>query len=407
MSNDIKTNAEPAAADNWLLPDGVEEILPPHAARLEKLRRQILDLYQCWGYDLVFPPLIEYLESLQIGAGKDLDLQTFKLTDHLSGRSLGIRPDITPQVARIVHRYYDNNLPQRLCYAGSILHSRPRNLTANRNLIQIGLELCGSSTLSADIEVLKLMIDTLAIAGCQELTLDLGHVGIFKGLMDQAQLNEDDESTLIDIYHRKAVAELDAFLAERVSSSAHRSNLRVLETLAGGEAVLSLAETELIDPPQSVLESIQQLKQVAENIRAQYQQVKLYFDLSEIHGYNYHTGIVFSAYVNGTGDAIASGGRYDCIGESLGKAQVATGFSTDLRQLSLLNDDSTDQSTKPSGIFAPNVIDAKLTETVNALRSQGERVVSGLSADCSAEQYGCSKVLIQQNNEWIVKDFKI
>lgn len=393
--------------NRWLLPDGVEEIVPPDAVRLEQLRRSILDLYYSWGYDLVFPPLIEYLESLQFGVGKDLDLQTFKITDQVTGRTLGIRPDITPQVSRIVSHHFKTETPVRLCYAGAVLHAQQSNLTASRNLIQIGLELYSSAGIASDYEVLGLMLRTLELSGCTEMHLDLGHVGIFKGLMAEAQLTAQQEELLIDIYHRKAVTELEEFLANNVANEERQANLRLLEKLAGGEVVLARARQELQNPPAQVLACIDQLEQIARRVSNEHPSIKLYFDLSEIHGYNYHTGLVFAAYVSNRGDAVARGGRYDCFANDSSETRSATGFSTDLKVLAEFHE-SIAGDPAPAGIYVPVVDEEKqegLNLAANRLRAEGRRVVAGLPGDnASAGELGCSQQLVLDDDKWVVAD---
>ena len=245
--------------DRWLLPDGIDEILPPQAAKLEHLRRDLLDLYRTWGYEQVFPPLVEYLESLLTGAGNDLALQTFKLTDQQTGRLMGLRADMTPQVARIDAHTLKRPGVTRLCYAGHVLHTRPQSLGASRSLIQVGAEIYGHAGIESDVEVIGLMLQTLAMGGCDQIHLDLGHVAIYRALAEQAGLDESQEWQLFEIYQRKAVPELEAFLQANVKDPKLQSMLRSLVELAGNEAVLDRAKSALAEAPSAVLSALSDL----------------------------------------------------------------------------------------------------------------------------------------------------
>ena len=319
-------------ADRWILPDGIEELLPAQAERVESLRRQLLDVYHSWGYQLVIPPLLEFTESLLVGLGSDVNLQTFKVTDQLTGRTMGIRADITPQTARIDAHSLKQDGPVRLCYAGSVLHTRPKNLLASRSPIQLGAELYGDSSLAADIEVISLMLETLQQVGIEQITLDLGHVGIYRALIDTAGLGSDDEEALFDALQRKAGADITA-LTERIGAVDCGHQLLALAGLNGGREVLARARNELAGAGSTVLAAIDQLEAVADCIRERMPAVNLYFDLGELRGFHYHTGLVFSALAPGYGQALANGGRYDHIGEVFGRARPATGFNTDLKAL--------------------------------------------------------------------------
>ena len=358
-----------STADRWLLPDGIDEILPPQAAKLEQLRRDLLDLYRVWGYEQVFPPLVEYLESLLTGAGNDLALQTFKLTDQLTGRLMGVRADMTTQVARIDAHTLKREGVTRLCYAGHVLHAKPDNLMASRSLIQIGAEIYGHDGIASDIEVIGLMLETLSVGGCQQIHLDLGHVAIYRALVAEAGLSQDQEDQLFEIFQRKAVSELDQFLAEKVHSKNLIAMLRGLITLAGDHSVLSDAGELLKNAPDAVQSALRDLRNISAVLLQQHRDVNLYFDLGELRGYHYHTGPVFSAYVPGMGQAIANGGRYDHIGEVFGRARPATGFSTDLAQLVQR------VAHQPAGnrVFAPYSNDASLQQAIQSSRAAGKR----------------------------------
>ncbi|HVK99325.1 MAG TPA: ATP phosphoribosyltransferase regulatory subunit [Dongiaceae bacterium] len=387
-----------STAERWLLPDGIEEILPPRAARLEQLRRDLLDLYRSWGYEQVFPPLVEYLESLLTGAGNDLALQTFKLTDQLTGRLMGIRADMTPQVARIDAHTLNREGVTRLCYAGHILHAKPESLTASRCLIQIGAEIYGHGGVASDVEVIRLMLETLAFADTSALHLDLGHVAIYRTLAAAAGLSEVQEWQLFEIFQRKAVPELEQFLAQQVRDVEVRAMLRALVSLAGDRNVIARARQQLSAAPKAVVQALAELEQIADQLTQSHPSVNLYFDLGELRGYHYHTGPVFSAYVPGMGQAIANGGRYDHIGEVFGRARPATGFSTDLAELMRRSADPI----IPDRIFAPAHADAGLQAQVRALRAAGEIVIQALDDAQTPQSEGCTRQLLQGANGWAV-----
>jgi ATP phosphoribosyltransferase regulatory subunit len=384
--------------DRWLLPDGVEELLPAQAERAEALRRRLLDLYRSWGYDLVMPPLLEFTDSLLIGLGSDVDLLTFKVTDQLSGRSMGIRADITPQVARMDAHSLRREGPVRLCYAGSVLHTRPKSLLASRSPIQIGVEFYGDAGLASDREVVLLMLETLRCAGIQGITLDLGHVAIYRALVQAAQLGDDDEHALFDALQRKATGDIAAVLQRSVKDASLRRWLDELSRLQGGFDVLARARTIFTDAPADVLNAIDELIAIAEAVRVRMPEVNLYFDLSELRGYHYHTGVVFAALANGWGQALANGGRYDHIGEVFGRARPATGFSSDLKALIALSNGAL--ASGAGSILAPADDSIELWRAVQQLRAAGERVISALPSQPRPE--GCDRELVFTGNNWQV-----
>lgn len=389
-----------ATVDRWLLPDGIEEVLPPEAAGIEVARRRVLDLFQCWGYEFVVTPHLEYLESLLTGAGQDLDLRTFKVTDPLSGRQMGFRADITPQVARIDAHTLRRQGPSRLCYAGSVLHAKPRDLTTSRSPIQLGAELYGDSSPASDIEVISLLVATLEMASVADVHIDLGHVGIYRGLAAAAKLSESEETQLFEALQRKAideVAQLTADLPEHLARM-----LRSLAELCGGRDVLDLAQACLVDAPDDVHAALDELLAIADALSIRYPELPLYFDLGELRGYNYHTGVVFAAFVPGVGQAIAQGGRYDDIGADFGRARPATGFSTDLKTLVSLG--KMDIAGPAAGIWAPDSHDLYLWQTVQRLRQEGEIVIQALpgQGETDAAGAGCDRKLRQIEGRWQV-----
>ncbi|QSL90895.1 ATP phosphoribosyltransferase regulatory subunit [Ectopseudomonas toyotomiensis] len=389
-----------ATVDRWLLPDGIEEVLPPEAARIEAARRQVLDLFQRWGYEFVVTPHIEYLESLLTGAGQDLDLRTFKVTDPLSGRQMGFRADITPQVARIDAHTMRREGPSRLCYAGSVLHAQPRALTTSRSPIQLGAELYGDASPASDIEVISLLVETLELAAVPDVHMDLGHVGIYRGLARAAGLSGEAEQQLFDALQRKAMDEIESLTAALPAGLG--GMLRSLAELCGGREVLDLAQAVLVEAPDAVHAALDELVAIADALELRYPELPLYFDLGELRGYNYHTGVVFAAFVPGEGGAIAQGGRYDDTGAVFGRARPATGFSTDLKTLVTLGDMHVDEAV--SGVWAPDNHDLYLWQAVRRLRGEGERVVQALpgQGEADAREAGCDRLLTLRDGRWQV-----
>lgn len=378
--------------DCWLLPEGIDEILPPAAYRMEQLRRQLLDLYQTWGYELVMPPFIEFLDTLLIGTGRDLELRTFKVTDQVSGRLLGVRADMTPQVARIDAHHSPAEQPARLCYLGTVLHTRSDGFGGSRSPLQVGAELYGHAGYESDFEVLALMLETLRVAGVQQVHVALSHVAIFQALVQQAGLTPSQEDLLFDALQRKAVPEMRTQLAHWQLPAAMADRLLALCELNGGPEVLVHAEQWLVGAPDSVLQAIERLHQLVAALERRWPQLPLHIDLAELRGYRYHSGVVFAAYVPGLGQALAKGGRYDGISSAFGRERPATGFSTDLR--ALLACSATPDTPRPGAIYAPQDDDPALWQLIEVLRQQGERVIQALPGlDADPAQLGCDRVL--------------
>ncbi|RZU47032.1 ATP phosphoribosyltransferase regulatory subunit [Fluviicoccus keumensis] len=384
----------PRPAETWLLPDGVQDVLPAEAARLESLRRRLLDLFAVWGYELVFPPLMEYLESLLTGSGHDLDLMTFKITDQLSGRLMGVRADITPQVARLDAHCLPRPHAARYCYSGTVLNTRPQSLEASRSPIQIGAELYGHAGVDADIEILRLMLDMLDASGVREVHLDLGHVAIFRELAVAAGLSPETEARLFDIYQRKSLPELQDLLPQLP----HGEWFAALGALSGDASVVEDAVKRLAGVPSAVSQALADLHAVIAALRDSHPQVRLSLDLSELRGYHYHTGLVFAAYVSNSATEIAKGGRYDRIGEAFGRARPATGFSADLKAL-LAHADAPEL---PQRIHAPAGHGAALRDAIRHLRASGNIVIQALPGDAAQPaDLGCTAVLTEQDGQWI------
>ncbi len=384
--------------EQWLLPDGVEEVLPERARAIEQLRRRALDLYRSWGYELVFPPLIEFLESLLNGAGRDLERDTFKITDQLSGRLMGVRADMTPQVARIDAHGLRRNGPTRLCYCSTALRAKPAQAGGTRLPYQLGVELFGHAGADSDLEVVLLLLDTLALAGAGDrVVLDLGHVGIFRAVLGACDLSAADQSTLEDIYLRKARTELDRFLAERALPANATRALAALPFLDGDGAVFPQARELLADFP-AATEALAELERLVAVLEAGGARVHL--DLGELRGYHYHTGCVFAAYLPGDSEPLAKGGRYDHIGEVFGRARPATGFSADLKKLASLT-----PAPRGAGILARGGLDdPDFRERVAQLRAQGERVLLALDgADNDPAELGCDRELVVADGGWTLQ----
>jgi ATP phosphoribosyltransferase regulatory subunit len=369
-------------ADRWLLPDGVEEILPAEAKPIELLRRQLLDLYATWGYDLVIPPLLEYTDSLLIGLGRDVDLLTFKVTDQLTGRTLGIRADITPQTARIDAHSMAAQGANRLCYAGNVVHTKPKNPLATRTPMQVGLEFYGEAGVAADIEVISLLLESLRLSGLPKLHVDLGHVGIYRALAACAKLNPVQEDEFFDLLQRKATTEIRAWVAAKITDPACAELLLILPSLAGGRDILSRAR-ELFTNIPNALAAVDQLQQVASVMAQRYPAAEFYFDLGELRGYHYLTGLVFAAFAPGFGNPIASGGRYDHIGEVFGRARPATGFALDICAISKLG---LLPKLASGAIAVVDNGDERQWQAVQALRAEGERVVYVAPESLNAER---------------------
>ena len=379
-------------SDRWLLPDGVEDILPPLAGQIESLRREVMDTCQRWGYQLVIPPLIEYLDSLFTGTGHDLALQTFKLTDQLTGRMMGVRADMTPQAARIdAHTLHQDGIT-RLCYAGHVLHARPQHMLTGRTPIQAGCELFGSSSEEADLEVIRLMLESLRVAG------------VYQSLIEAADFDEDTEAAIFDAMARKSIPELDQLLGQ-CPPDTPGAYLRALARVSGGLDALKEARRVLAGAPANVIGALDQLKRIAERLRESHPDLRLGFDFCELRGYNYHTGLVFAAYVPGHGDAVGKGGRYDAIGQDFGRARPATGFSLDVRALVALGRRTVRRS---AVIWAPADPDPSLDAAVARLRTT-EAVVRALPEDVSVNpaERGCDRVLVKRDGQWVVEQLEI
>ena len=396
--------------NTWLLPDGINESLPDEAEKLEALRRHLIDLYATWGYRLVMPPLVEYLESLRAGMGTQLDLQTFKITDQINGRMMGIRADITPQVARIdAHRLSkgDKNAGvNRLCYMGTVLRTRSEEQGGSRSPVQIGAELFGHAGIESDFEIISLMLETLHSLDVNDLVIDLGHVGIASGLADHAELDVQQKEDYFDMLARKSIPEIEKWVADQSFSSADADMLLALPLLSGSVDIINTAKSKLKNAEKSVLDALDHLQNISDLLGSTFHDLTLHIDLAEMRGYAYHTGIMYTVYLPGRGACIAQGGRYDGIGEAFGNNRAAIGFSTDLRTLANLSFESTTlvNSLGVNGILAPYALDDALDVMIDDLRAQGEQVIRQLDEimKFTPAQQGCNRIIEKQGDDWVV-----
>ncbi|UTF61613.1 ATP phosphoribosyltransferase regulatory subunit [Gilvimarinus sp. DA14] len=381
-------------ADRWLLPDGIEEILPDEARPIELLRRKLLELYRSWGYEMVIPPLLEYTDSLLIGMGRDVDLLTFKVTDQLTGRTLGIRADITPQTARMDAHSYKREGASRLCYAGHVVHTKPKNPLATRTPIQAGLEFYGDASNAADTEVVSLLLESLRAAGLPKLHIDLGHVGIYRALMAKVDVPTPQKEMFFAMLQRKAVAEMQAWVAANIKDKTIAKVLLALPNLAGSREILTDARALFAAVASDAVNAVDELAAVADVVAARYPEAELYFDLGELRGYHYLTGMVFAAFAPGYGNPIASGGRYDHIGEVFGRRRPATGFAVDITALSKLGVLSAEPSTL---IGYSDDGTAAQWQAVAELRGQGKCLVAAASRE-EMQALGCDQTLVKDGD---------
>jgi ATP phosphoribosyltransferase regulatory subunit len=379
---------------NWLLPEYIEDVLPAKAMQIESLRRSLLDLLDVNGYQLVIPPMLEYLESLITGVAHDLDLATFKVVDQLTGRLMGIRADITPQAARIDAHMLNNHGVTRLCYAGSVLRTTPDGLAHTRQPMQLGAELFGHSGIEADIEIQRLMVKTLQAAGVEALQIDFSHVGIFDSLISQAKGSESLKQSIYQALQSKDQTEIIA-LTKDFDASTCKALCRLTE-LNGDADVLDAAAKDLPKTPE-ITKALNDLKQVASELADL--GVGLSFDLAELRGYHYHSGMVFAAYAQGCSGPLAYGGRYDEVGRAFGRSRAATGFSLDLRGLIK----AIPPRTVKKGILAPYGKEVSLLNKINSLRASGEKVVQELPGhEAYKQELNCDRKLVHQAGQWQV-----
>jgi ATP phosphoribosyltransferase regulatory subunit len=378
---------------NWLLPENIADVLPSEARKIEELRRDMLDNFQLYGYELVMPPMLEYLESLLPVAGHDMDLRMFKLVDQLSGRTMGVRADMTVQVARIDAHLLNRASVTRLCYAGSVLQTKPSGLHATREPLQIGAEIYGHSGLEADAEIQELAVACLARAGFRQIRLDLSHAGVLRAIIASDDKAREDELLLHALLRRKDVPDLQAATAGY--SAVTRAALLALPGLYGDAGVIGRAR-KVLPAYAGINEALNEL----ETLAALTGDANVTVDLADLSGYQYESGVMFSIYVPGLPNAVARGGRYDHVGEAFGRARPATGFSMDLRELARL----LPGAERKRAIRAPWGREPALRAKILELRAQGEVVIQSLPGhENDQDEFECDRAIVLENGKWILK----
>lgn len=379
---------------NWLLPESIADVLPSEARKIEDLRRVLLDNFRRYGYELVMPPLLEYIESLLTGAGQDMDLRTFKLVDQLSGRTMGVRADMTTQVARIDAHLLNRVSVTRLCYAGSVLHTRPSGLQATREPIQIGAEIYGHAGLEADAEIQELVIASLSLANISEVRLDLCHVGVLRALLESDPQAKKREAELFTLLGSKDLPALE--LITNNFSPDVRNALLELPNLYGDISVLGRAR-KLLPQLSGIASALDELEYLVKLLGNAHVTV----DLADYRGYHYHSGVMFNAFVPGLPNAVARGGRYDHVGEAFGRARPATGFSLDLRELARLMP----VAERKDAILAPWSQDSSLLKKIKDLRGAGEVVIQSLPGhESEQDEFDCNRAVVFDGSQWILKN---
>ena len=383
--------------NRWLLPEDIADVLPAQARKVETLRRTILDLYQSYGYELVAPPILEFLDSLLTGTGSDLNLQTFKLVDQLSGRTLGLRADITPQVARIDAHLLNRAGVTRLCYAGSVAHVRTPVGSSAREELQLGAEIYGCATWEADVEAITLLLKTLSTAGLEKVYLDLSHAGILTGILAEQKLDKEAIESLYNLLQSKDRPRLSKWAACLPAKTTEA--LMALTELNGPCAEVLAKAKKVLPKHADIDQALADLERLVAAVNSS-SGLELSIDLADLRGYQYHSGVMFAAYVDKLPQPIARGGRYDHVGQAFGRSRPATGFSLDLLTLASLSP----LAVRKLAIAAPWINDAQLNSAIDALRSQGEAVVQVMPGETiDAAEYECDRELVKQGNSWEVK----
>ncbi len=381
---------------NWLLPENVADVLPSEARKTEELRRALLDNFRRYGYELVAPPMLEYIESLMPVADDDLDLRMFKLVDQLSGRTMGVRADMTTQVARIDAHLLNRPSVTRLCYAGTVVHTRPSGFHATREPLQIGAELYGHAGLEADIEIQALALASLKLAGLTDVTLDLSHAGILRAIIDGDPAAMRQSAQLIALLRAKDLPGLQALAAG--FSATVRDAVLALAALHGGVEVIARAREVLPDQP-DIRDALNALALLATSAAG----VRINIDLADLSGYQYESGVVFALYVPGLPNAVARGGRYDQVGEAFGRARPATGFSMDLREIARL----LPAAAPAPAIRAPWGLEPELQSLIVSLRSQGEIVIQNLPGhEHDQQEFDCDREIVADQGKFIIKPLR-
>ncbi len=384
--------------NRWLLPENIADVLPSEARKIEDLRRILLDRFQSYGYELVMPPMLEYLDSLLTGAGQELNLKTFKLVDQLSGRTMGLRADITPQVARIDAHLLNRQGVTRLCYAGPVLHTLAAPGAMSREQLQLGAEIYGHAGWEADFEVQKLLNEVLGLSQVGEVTLDMSHAGLLTAILGDYQPQAEALDALYAALQSKDLPGLTTLLASWPAEI--KAAILALVALSGSpETVLPAARQTLPKIP-GVSLALDDLERLCQAIVALPKAPRLNLDLSDLRGYQYHSGVMFAAYVAGLPAAIARGGRYDMVGAAFGRSRPATGFSLDIMTLARVSK----VDSRRSAVLAPWSHDADLAKVIAQLREQGEVVIQLLPGhEQDGDEFHCDRELVNQKGEWVLK----
>jgi ATP phosphoribosyltransferase regulatory subunit len=384
--------------NRWLLPENIADILPSEARKIEDLRRILLDRFQAYGYELVMPPMLEYLDSLLTGSGQDLNLKTFKLVDQISGRTLGLRADMTPQVARIDAHLLNRQGVTRLCYAGSILHTRAAAGSSSREQLQLGAEIYGHAGWEADLEIQALLNDVLNMSQVGEITLDMSHAGLLTAILGDFEPKSESLDALYSALQTKDLPGLNQVLSDWPTEV--KSAVLALANLSGSpEKVLAQARQNL-PKTAAVKAALDELERLCDAVADLPNSPQLNLDLSDLKGYQYHSGVMFAAYVEGLPVAIARGGRYDMVGKAFGRSRPATGFSLDIMTLARISK----KDSRKTAILAPWSNDQTLSQEIAQLRSQGQVVIQLLPGhEQDVDEFHCDRELVNQKGAWVVK----
>jgi ATP phosphoribosyltransferase regulatory subunit len=384
--------------NRWLLPENIADILPSEARKIEDLRRILLDRFQAYGYELVMPPMLEYLDSLLTGSGQDLNLKTFKLVDQISGRTLGLRADMTPQVARIDAHLLNRQGVTRLCYAGSILHTRAAAGSSSREQLQLGAEIYGHAGWEADLEIQALLNDVLNLSQVGEITLDMSHAGLLTAILGDFSPKPDSLDALYSALQTKDLPGLNQVLLDWPSEV--KSAVLALANLSGSpKKVLDQARQNL-PKTATVKAALDELERLCAAVADLPNSPQLNLDLSDLKGYQYHSGVMFAAYVEGLPVAIARGGRYDMVGKAFGRSRPATGFSLDIMTLARISK----KDSRKTAILAPWSNDSTLSQEIAQLRAQGQVVIQLLPGhEQDGDEFHCDRELVNQKGAWVIK----
>ncbi len=384
--------------NRWLLPENIADILPSEARKIEDLRRILLDRFQAYGYELVMPPMLEYLDSLLTGSGQDLNLKTFKLVDQISGRTLGLRADMTPQVARIDAHLLNRQGVTRLCYAGSILHTRAAAGSSSREHLQLGAEIYGHAGWEADLEIQALLNEVLNLSQVGLITLDMSHAGLLTAILGDFSPKPESLDALYSALQTKDLPGLSLALEDWPADV--KSAVLALANLSGSpEKVLAQARQNL-PKTVAVKAALDELERLCAAVAALPNAPQLNLDLSDLKGYQYHSGVMFAAYVEGLPVAIARGGRYDMVGKAFGRSRPATGFSLDIMTLARISK----KDSRKTAILAPWSNDSTLSQEIAQLRSQGQVVIQLLPGhEQDGDEFHCDRELVNQKGAWVVK----